>query len=718
MNPDLDMRALAETAEVKARNGLAKGPGGLADLGASLHEVVDSEIRFLKAHDPLACREGCHWCCHRVVQATIPEVARAVAYIQTEFSDEQRVALRVRLDEYERVMAPTLGTGGDRLRPACPLLVDGRCSAYAARPAFCRAMNSFFAEKCREDTEHPERMVRIPMVSSRLDAAEAVMQGVSQAVSQRRAYSGVVDFGRALKRAIDEPQSFGNWLDGGLDFGYCETRIPPPERRPPASDAVPSAYPPGEEPTGFPNLAATLLPEFLLERGLAGEARQAARGRHPLMAILRANLTPSYRSVEEQQAARVRFAADIEALKTTAFDAREAFDGLLGYRPLWLSYQQQNNRDLAASMGEFICGVAAKAVPDLSWPIEAPRKPGPLRVGFLGRDLSWGSLSPWLWGWLQTAPSDVETHLFMLRDRSDRTTDLLRGLCTRFHTLTGGRSVPAEGRHIRNLDLDLLVFLDAETNMRTNQLASFRLARCQAACWGAVETTGLPTMDVFLSGDGMEPPEAQDHYTERLVRLPRAGVVYRPEPEGVSPLTRADLPVPAGPLIVNLQQSGKFAPEWDELYLRINEQTRQPIVFVNTPSLGSDLVRERFARLGVKAVWLPYLELTDYRRIMQLADVVLDPPGWNGGITTVHAIAHRAPIVTWPTGCKRGRQSACWLRMANGQGLIAESLDDLVALATDLDRVREGLSNLDPGAVFDDQLAAEAFWEFARGTLS
>ena len=45
--------------------------------------------------------------------------------------------------------------------------------------------------------------------------------------------------------------------------------------------------------------------------------------------------------------------------------------------------------------------------------------------------------------------------------------------------------------------------------------------------WGHPMTSGLPTIDAFLSADAMEPPDAQDHYSEELVRLP--GLVGRPD---------------------------------------------------------------------------------------------------------------------------------------------------------------------------------------------
>ena len=65
-----------------------------------------------------------------------------------------------------------------------------------------------------------------------------------------------------------------------------------------------------------------------------------------------------------------------------------------------------------------------------------------------------------------------------------------------------------------------------------------RLARVQAATWGHPETTGLPTIDHYLSAEALEPPNSAAHYTERLTILPNLGVCYEPlAPVTVAPDT-------------------------------------------------------------------------------------------------------------------------------------------------------------------------------------
>jgi len=48
----------------------------------------------------------------------------------------------------------------------------------------------------------------------------------------------------------------------------------------------------------------------------------------------------------------------------------------------------------------------------------------------------------------------------------------------------------------------------------TMQIAGLRLAPVQCTAWGHPVTSGLPTIDYYLSSQLMEPENAQAHYSE------------------------------------------------------------------------------------------------------------------------------------------------------------------------------------------------------------
>lgn len=71
--------------------------------------------------------------------------------------------------------------------------------------------------------------------------------------------------------------------------------------------------------------------------------------------------------------------------------------------------------------------------------------------------------------------------------------------------------------------LDVLLYPEVGIDPVCAQLAALRLAPVQAMAWGHPQTSGLPTIDVFLSNELMEPPDGAGHYTEQLLPLPGIG---------------------------------------------------------------------------------------------------------------------------------------------------------------------------------------------------
>ncbi|KAG6960217.1 hypothetical protein JG687_00008358, partial [Phytophthora cactorum] len=67
--------------------------------------------------------------------------------------------------------------------------------------------------------------------------------------------------------------------------------------------------------------------------------------------------------------------------------------------------------------------------------------------------------------------------------------------------------------------------------------------------------------------------------------------------------------------------------------------------------------------------------------LLTLADVVLDPFPFGGGVTTLDALHLGIPVVTLPAAQSVVHLAAGFLRYMNASDCIAESLDDYVELA-------------------------------------
>jgi predicted O-linked N-acetylglucosamine transferase (SPINDLY family) len=115
------------------------------------------------------------------------------------------------------------------------------------------------------------------------------------------------------------------------------------------------------------------------------------------------------------------------------------------------------------------------------------------------------------------------------------------------------------------MELDVLFYPEVGMDPLTYTLAFSRLAPVQCATWGHPVTTGLPAIDYFLSSVDLETEEADGHYTEKLVRLPRLGVCYE-RPPMPAPAERTSLGLPErGHLYACPQSPFKFHPDFDAI---------------------------------------------------------------------------------------------------------------------------------------------------------
>jgi len=260
------------------------------------------------------------------------------------------------------------------------------------------------------------------------------------------------------------------------------------------------------------------------------------------------------------------------------------------------------------------------------------------------------------------------------------------------------------------------------------KLASLRLAPLQAASWGHPETTGLPTIDTYLSAQGMEPDGAQANYTEDLVALPHLGCyVQRGAEQPPAALDDLGIDLPS-PLLLCPGTPFKYAPEHDRVYPRIARELGQCrlVFFTHWTQALSGKLRQRleraFAQEGLDfsryVAFLPWLTRPAFFGLMQRADVFLDTIGFSGFNTALQAIQCGLPVVTLQGRFLRGRLASGILRRIGLDELVAQDEDGYVALAARLARdaayraqVRRRIE-ANRGLLFEDAAPVRALEEF------
>jgi protein O-GlcNAc transferase len=151
------------------------------------------------------------------------------------------------------------------------------------------------------------------------------------------------------------------------------------------------------------------------------------------------------------------------------------------------------------------------------------------------------------------------------------------------HFVQGPKPIRQWLAEISDAQPDAIFYPEVGMDPITCTLAALRLAPLQIAGWGHPITTGLPTVDWFLSAELLESPQAQQHYREKLVRLPGAGVytefpVLQKEPWNGGPQRRKDVV-----RFALCQQPLKFDPQDDVLLARIAKAVGAAEFWMATP---------------------------------------------------------------------------------------------------------------------------------------
>lgn len=188
---------------------------------------VLAAVRRVKGEPkPTACGAGCTYCCHLQVELSVPELVSLVSHINENFSQEEKEALKDRVDAAER-RARGLNSY-ERLfaRVPCPLLSDGQCSVYPARPLVCRGYNSHNWAICAQDLSYPRSWRLIPHDSAQKSIYSDVLEGVSSGLKDEGLPSDLLELIAALRIALDQPDAVERWLAGDPVF---EPAIAPDE---------------------------------------------------------------------------------------------------------------------------------------------------------------------------------------------------------------------------------------------------------------------------------------------------------------------------------------------------------------------------------------------------------------------------------------------------------------------------------------------------------
>ncbi|HEY2253409.1 MAG TPA: tetratricopeptide repeat protein, partial [Planctomycetaceae bacterium] len=377
-------------------------------------------------------------------------------------------------------------------------------------------------------------------------------------------------------------------------------------------------------------------------------------------------------STEQLDRARARFDAELERLLSSGLSVADPY-GEAGVCTFHLAYHGINDRDRyrrVAAMFSQACPSLNYVAPHCRAPRAARANGGKLRVGFISHFFYNHSVGRHYGGLIRHLARD-RFHVVLLRfpGSDDEVACSLAVAADETVTLTP--DLPQAREQIAGQALDVLYYTDVGMEPMTYFLAFARLAPVQCVTNGHPVTTGIPTLDYFVSCDAIEPVDAETHYSERLVRMRNIPNYYE-RPRLVGPrMSRRDFGLaPDWHVYLCTQNLCKLHPDFDQILgdiLRRDPQGRV-ILFHGQEQIWSQRLISRIQKsipdVADRVGFLDHQRNDQFLHLLTLADAVLDSTHFCGGTTTAQALAVGAPIVTLPGEFMRGRITyGCYKQM-------------------------------------------------------
>jgi predicted O-linked N-acetylglucosamine transferase (SPINDLY family) len=271
----------------------------------------------------------------------------------------------------------------------------------------------------------------------------------------------------------------------------------------------------------------------------------------------------------------------------------------------------------------------------------------------------------------------------------DRTTEQLKTYADHWRS-TVGLSDDEVADLMRSDAIDILVDFGGHTSSSRILAMARKPAPIQIAHHlGHGYTSGLSSIDFFVSDDDMAPVGSEHLFSERIVRLPRIPVAYIPPP-GMP--AASELPalkngyVTFGYFGRTERLNHKVVRAWSGILARVPNSK----LMLNSKAFAEegfcDLMAERFAAHGIGRDRLKMV-YTSPQPVTWSAygdvDIALDPFPHNAGTTTIEAMWLGVPVVSVEDRPSVGRFGASHLTAVGLRDWLAPNAERYVSLAAE-----------------------------------
>jgi len=156
----------------------------------SLYQAIDglndSILDLAKRQNiNIACTKGCQWCCHQAVFANSYEVHYLSEKIKDNFTSDNISIIQKRCESKNYAVEKLSNEQILNFKSPCPLLTNGACAIYFARPMACRIYLSTNLQSCLDFYSNPENESSFPaLIDFPLRAGRMMNEGFIAALKE------------------------------------------------------------------------------------------------------------------------------------------------------------------------------------------------------------------------------------------------------------------------------------------------------------------------------------------------------------------------------------------------------------------------------------------------------------------------------------------------------------------------------------------------------
>lgn len=285
---------------------------------------------------------------------------------------------------------------------------------------------------------------------------------------------------------------------------------------------------------------------------------------------------------------------------------------------------------------------------------------------------------------------------------------------------------------ISSESLDIMFYPDIGMTQDTYYLAHCRFAPVQVVSWGHPETSGISTIDYFISSDLIEGNCSEIHYTEKLIKFGSLPTFYSPiiPTHAFSSTTNFEIQHDLN-LYGCLQSLFKLHPDFDYILEGILQQDKKAriVLLEGTSQAWSNILQERWSKISNlfkdRVIFIKRLPYLDFLNLLSRMHVLLDPIYFGSGSSMYEAVLYGIPTVTLPGTFMRGRiASGVYNQLKITNPPIVHNPDEYILKAVDLCRNFEMrnqiknsiLANKDQ-FLYNDNFAIAEFHDFFISSL-